>query len=116
MTGRTAHPRSRGENSSRPADNVSGLGSSPLTRGKLGEATALTVADGLIPAHAGKTLAVSPPRSCSRAHPRSRGENHLARDAEEGGHGSSPLTRGKPREQLAIPCDPGLIPAHAGKT
>ena len=30
--------------------------------------------------------------------------------------GSSPLTRGKPRESPITRCSPGLIPAHAGKT
>ena len=30
--------------------------------------------------------------------------------------GSSPLTRGKPREAVDVPRSQGLIPAHAGKT
>ena len=90
-----AHPRSRGENAIVVGMVREGMGSSPLTRGKLewrGEdARALR----LIPAHAGKT---SVHRRCVRhtwAHPRSRGENGrrcIVRDFEAG---SSPLTRGK---------------------
>ena len=50
-----AHPRSRGEN---PVDGKryrSGVGSSPLTRGKLGGEHFYVLSHGLIPAHAGKT-------------------------------------------------------------
>ena len=51
----TAHPRSRGEN----PEILSGLifpeGSSPLTRGKQGVALPVSLRNGLIPAHAGKT-------------------------------------------------------------
>ena len=53
---------------------------------------------------------------CSRAHPRSCGENVRTPCAFSLPYGSSPLTRGKHH----IPdCDVmtlGLIPAHAGKT
>ena len=51
---------------------------------------------GLIPAHAGKTLAFLLSLSCVRAHPRSRGENEYGRK-------KSRITD-------------WLIPAHAGKT
>ena len=50
-----AHPRSRGENESRHSDNPEAVGSSPLTRGKLGAPTVGVIKVGLIPAHAGKT-------------------------------------------------------------
>ena len=51
-----------------------------------------------------------------RAHPRSRGENgHRCRGCRVLG-GSSPLTRGKRRDQLGDCRVVGLIPAHAGKT
>ena len=75
-TGQTrAHPRSRGENISRASALSAARGSSPLTRGKLHNARAALRADGLIPAHAGKT-AMSSSMFCSiGAHPRSRGEN-----------------------------------------
>ena len=51
---------------------------------------------GLIPAHAGKTALV------------------VVEVAE--GHGSSPLTRGKPGKSFLLRAIMGLIPAHAGKT
>ena len=52
---RTAHPRSRGENFSRPAKRCNFRGSSPLTRGKLPDAPIGAGIPRLIPAHAGKT-------------------------------------------------------------
>ena len=91
-------------------------GSSPLTRGKHALSIRVRRALGLIPAHAGKTLPVSPRRSRTRAHPRSRGENIKAAVSVVVEWGSSPLTRGKQRAQLGRHFRPGLIPAHAGKT
>ena len=70
-----AHPRSRGENGHCVPDFEAGVGSSPLTRGKLFGGDLLIICHRLIPAHAGKT----------RFHPV---------DAH-GLPGSSPLTRGK---------------------
>ena len=70
-----AHPRSRGENGYLSVFRVTGLGSSPLTRGKLRSSQSDRLSGGLIPAHAGKTCSWSCPRAASRAHPRSRGEN-----------------------------------------
>ena len=53
--GVSAHPRSRGENLEEDSGLVDFLGSSPLTRGKPLEAHGESLAEGLIPAHAGKT-------------------------------------------------------------
>ena len=50
-----AHPRSRGENEATRRRRSWGLGSSPLTRGKLLVAGNLAAGVRLIPAHAGKT-------------------------------------------------------------
>ena len=50
------------------------------------------------------------------AHPRSRGENSLILTGSAGGCGSSPLTRGKPDNAVALVTTNRLIPAHAGKT
>ena len=50
-----AHPRSRGENSVAEQHLDERLGSSPLTRGKLGVVGVRGPVVGLIPAHAGKT-------------------------------------------------------------
>ena len=90
-----AHPRSRGENI-RPRLVVwENVGSSPLTRGKPSSSPALMLRLGLIPAHAGKTTTAPSPRYPTWAHPRSRGENPGSGVWDEGGAGSSPLTRGK---------------------
>ena len=113
---RAAHPRSRGENRMSAPATCSRAGSSPLTRGKLVHAEHLPAGVRLIPAHAGKTGCPESRSICSRAHPRSRGENSGMVVVPMVTSGSSPLTRGKP-----IRCQPQvqkvrLIPAHAGKT
>ena len=111
-----AHPRSRGENASRDWPLIVALGSSPLTRGKLHDRRPAMTTAGLIPAHAGKTPTprLSPP--CSRAHPRSRGENNDPKSVSSILRGSSPLTRGKLHLRRKPVTGHGLIPAHAGKT
>ena len=111
-----AHPRSRGENLDTSFGGEVVLGSSPLTRGKRLPPRHRLHADGLIPAHAGKTQGPRRSRRRCPAHPRSRGENPSQPRSNLGRNGSSPLTRGK-REQGAGPVvRVGLIPAHAGKT
>ena len=50
-----AHPRSRGENVTRPREASVVCGSSPLTRGKRLRGLEGRLGDRLIPAHAGKT-------------------------------------------------------------
>ena len=111
-----AHPRSRGEN----AKNIKTVeidgGSSPLTRGKPTGLMSSVPSQGLIPAHAGKTPPVIIQARDARAHPRSRGENLAATPFYVAHRGSSPLTRGKPRNRKAYNNVTGLIPAHAGKT
>ena len=91
-----AHPRSRGEHQSAPAARRSLLGSSPLTRGALGDLAGVAHRRGLIPAHAGSTC---PLPACLG-----------------GGRGSSPLTRGAPGRAHRRSQTRGLIPAHAGST
>ena len=71
------------------------MGSSPLTRGKLGVFTLDEECVGLIPAHAGKTPSVSLTDRVCKAHPRSRGENTREVIVKVTLMGSSPLTRGK---------------------
>ena len=111
-----AHPRSRGENDVASQRSSFLRGSSPLTRGKPVSRRTTRIRLRLIPAHAGKTKLprVIPPQM--QAHPRSRGENAPHAVPVEFGHGSSPLTRGKPAEALAAGGRQRLIPAHAGKT
>ena len=90
-----AHPRSRGENTRFVEPSDATLGSSPLTRGKLGRSVPGTVLVGLIPAHAGKTCVFVDVSSVGWAHPRSRGENDRPSIQRAMREGSSPLTRGK---------------------
>ena len=91
-------------------------GSSPLTRGKRGDAASVAMIQRLIPAHAGKTPTRSGQSAQSAAHPRSRGENYALERRCHVGEGSSPLTRGKRvKTRDGLPLE-RLIPAHAGKT
>ena len=95
-SGSWAHPRSRGENSTPLAASCAVMGSSPLTRGKLGN----------------KVATAKQPQ----AHPRSRGENTRPASIDGWSMGSSPLTRGKQVRERVCLRPGGLIPAHAGKT
>ena len=113
---RTAHPRSRGENSLRFFARVTRAGSSPLTRGKRVRPHQRGCARGLIPAHAGKTGGECGHHLVAPAHPRSRGENLTPLLIALVIEGSSPLTRGKRVAKMQSRDLPRLIPAHAGKT
>ena len=113
---RWAHPRSRGENSTGEYFGATSLGSSPLTRGKLGNGGVLLRQAGLIPAHAGKTVIGTFVAGFKTAHPRSRGENIITAVIGVLSQGSSPLTRGKHHADRRADRAGGLIPAHAGKT
>ena len=112
----TAHPRSRGENSSWIPKKFPSKGSSPLTRGKRHALRPRLRDRGLIPAHAGKTRLWSGGTRTWPAHPRSRGENLLHDRVSAAGGGSSPLTRGKRAVLRLHAVRVWLIPAHAGKT
>ena len=116
QTPRPAHPRSRGENRAAAEQAVRAVGSSPLTRGKRAVATTDEARNRLIPAHAGKTAVVDTLIADRAAHPRSRGENQHDGPVTVEAHGSSPLTRGKPRVGEDSRDLARLIPAHAGKT
>ena len=111
-----AHPRSRGENGVWERASESAGGSSPLTRGKLDYSRPRGKGNGLIPAHAGKTVSRTPLQSSGPAHPRSRGENLIPRTTRVIAAGSSPLTRGKRMLPSWKGPEDRLIPAHAGKT
>ena len=115
-TGKRAHPRSRGENEGRAVNALYVWGSSPLTRGKRQGDFPLSEPLGLIPAHAGKTYAISGLLPVVRAHPRSRGENSAPNLRLSFPAGSSPLTRGKRWRRRRSAGSRRLIPAHAGKT
>ena len=91
----SAHPRSRGENSSARKRPASARGSSPLTRGKRALRSVQGLQSRLIPTHAGKTVFMIVVVATDTAHPRSRGENPGATHEAWTKAGSSPLTRGK---------------------
>ena len=112
----SAHPRSRGENCGPHARRHDPRGSSPLTRGKLGQRNRVDPEARLIPAHAGKTVSGRVGPCLTKAHPRSRGENRWRRASPRRSEGSSPLTRGKHGHRLQHQNRRRLIPAHAGKT
>ena len=96
--------------------SIGPAGSSPLTRGKRRSTAGGLRGCGLIPAHAGKTPWGVYVSVRFGAHPRSRGENGTGNREQGSTPGSSPLTRGKRREVGSQRRNPGLIPAHAGKT
>ena len=111
-----AHPRSRRENMMRRRVPANGPGSSPLTPGKRQQLARRLEDQGLIPAHAGKTMGRHRGRLERRDHPRSRGENYVRREPMQPHQGSSPLTRGKLPGGWPGERSPGIIPAPAGKT
>ena len=112
----SAHPRLRGADSGgTPATRVSG-GSSPLTRGGRALSKLQQLIGGLIPAYAGRTLYAPSTPSRLAAHPRLRGADKLNYAAFLSPPGSSPLTRGGPRDKPSSPAASGLIPAYAGRT
>ena len=113
---KSAHPRSRGEHDTSQVTDMPSMGSSPLTRGAPRPDCEARHQNGLIPAHAGSTLACTLLLLTVRAHPRSRGEHASLYAAIANGTGSSPLTRGARFDSLEDEYDYGLIPAHAGST
>ncbi len=91
-----AHPRSRGEDSACVVVDQPRQGSSPLARGGHRQPVDQLDRRGLIPARAGRTPSVRSPAGCSRAHPRSRGEDGRFCELNDPALGSSPLARGGP--------------------
>ncbi len=134
--GRSAHPRSRGADSTTIIGTTGKAGSSPLARGGHQDPPRADRRDGLIPARAGRTPGCSAGHRAGRAHPRSRGADSMrmfldrrdegssrSRGADlsfagplrhEGG--SSPLARGGPPGTPTADRGRRLIPARAGRT
>ena len=88
------HPRIRGEHTIFNLLLMPIWGSSPHTRGARGRACHRHHLLGIIPAYAGSTCQAPEPRSCSRDHPRIRGEHWMPLAASCAVVGSSPHTRG----------------------
>ena len=110
------HPRIRGEKLSWTVRGVMHSGSSPHTRGKVGQAGLLLPFRRIIPAYAGKSLRRKFFFVMGKDHPRIRGEKCVPTHIQTAHEGSSPHTRGKvrasPRETFQI----RIIPAYAGKS
>ena len=113
---RGSSPLTRGKRTATHPGSPQTEGSSPLTRGKRRRSRIRHDGRGLIPAHAGKTVACGSLAVTVGAHPRSRGENGAVTVTVSFGSGSSPLTRGKREGSDRVPSPSRLIPAHAGKT
>ena len=110
------HPRSRGGNGISAMASRSGLGPSPLARGKRVCSGCVGLGLRTIPARAGETV-----RECEIGiqrgdHPRSRGGNLLITCSWKAASGPSPLARGKRCHDRNTPGLPGTIPARAGET
>ena len=113
---RRDHPRSRGGNLLPLRLMVSGLGPSPLARGKRYSAISSRMPLGTIPARAGETSSVVLPDGRFTDHPRSRGGNKSIHFSVYSPPGPSPLARGKRAGQHLPEAARGTIPARAGET
>ena len=95
------HPRSRGEYTVFTAVNSSCTGSSPLSRGIPSFVASVSFPIGIIPALAGNTVWKTSCAGDRGDHPRSRGEYLTLAISGILISGSSPLSRGIPRRELA---------------
>ena len=111
-----AHPRLRGEHWPAPPKWLSGMGSSPLTRGARVLHRRRPGTPGLIPAYAGSTMKSPPCWAWLGAHPRLRGEHSGEEQVSVLDQGSSPLTRGAQLRRPLKIRQRRLIPAYAGST
>ena len=98
-----------------PFDRVSQWGSSPLTRGTPDRHADERRDVGIIPAYAGNTSRPRFSRGFREDHPRLRGEHRNARWTMSMATGSSPLTRGTPRNGRDRPCSIGNHPRLRGE-
>ena len=110
------HPRVRGEHAEVAPRPTSARGSSPRTRGALSSVLVWLVHGRIIPAYAGSTQVWHSLTIVRRDHPRVRGEHAILPLLTLWGWGSSPRTRGAPRELHRTRRVRGIIPAYAGST
>ena len=92
------------------------MGSSPLTRGGPARQVRLSRRLRLIPAYAGRTLALPLTNFATAAHPRLRGADEIIDAVDPATKGSSPLTRGGRLLRRLQLGNRRLIPAYAGRT
>ena len=110
------HPRMRGEDSKTNGGKSTATGSPPHARGRRTRKRNRTLAGGITPACAGKTLRSISSRSRTPDHPRMRGEDALADMRGEFEAGSPPHARGRHVHYLKLVGREGITPACAGKT
>ena len=110
------HPRIRGEHHSSLPFFGCGAGSSPHTRGAQLGGQPGALGEGIIPAYAGSTQDRSDVPHLTPDHPRIRGEHASKRHSNYRNPGSSPHTRGAPRNVSHATPSPRIIPAYAGST
>ena len=113
---RRDHPRIRGEHLTWWAAAPMTDGSSPHTRGALGDPGYDLDDPGIIPAYAGSTPTGRRYAGASADHPRIRGEHIVGSIGMVIGWGSSPHTRGAPARTAGLGCRRRIIPAYAGST
>ena len=110
------HPRACGANSVRSPRSELQCGSSPRMRGKQVAQSHVSIAERIIPAHAGQTPAMPHRAGSSPDHPRACGANRRRSSTSKALPGSSPRMRGKLHAAEAHTRACRIIPAHAGQT
>ncbi len=110
------HPRASGEHEAGWTVHGVEKGPSPRERGAPVAGAAGRVGEGTIPARAGSTAPMTPPRSPARDHPRASGEHATAMFDSMLIAGPSPRERGAPGGGGLGPVGEGTIPARAGST
>ena len=110
------HPRIRGEHYGVRLAITSPRGSSPHTRGARHRVAVEGLQEGIIPAYAGSTTVPFELYIKAGDHPRIRGEHNYNQFLDELDEGSSPHTRGAPRQPRPARRVRGIIPAYAGST
>ena len=93
-----------------------GMGSPPLTRGKVVFEHVQRVKQRITPAYAGKSFRLLEERHASGDHPRLRGEKVFESVISIFCRGSPPLTRGKEAARAPQRAHSGITPAYAGKS
>ena len=91
-------------------------GSSPHTRGALGDGIVICPLGRIIPAYAGSTRRSGATGREPRDHPRIRGEHSVRLSRPVTLLGSSPHTRGARLAVALVAVRTGIIPAYAGST
>ena len=115
-TVRRDHPRMCGEHQTGCAQSIQSSGSSPHVRGALARLPAWRACHGIIPACAGSTEPLKPPRIVPGDHPRMCGEHMRNRRSTRRQKGSSPHVRGALPQSYQPVFQLGIIPACAGST